>query len=77
VPSTVTGTLTMHGVTRPLTLTILSFKCMPHPLLKREVCGADALGTLNRDEYGIDSGKSYGFSMTTTLRIQVEAIAEK
>ena len=73
----VTGTLTMHGVTKPLDLKILSFKCMPHPLLKREVCGADALGTLNRDDFGIDSGKACGFGMTTTLRIQVEAIAQK
>ena len=76
-PTTVTGSLTMHGVTKPLDLKILSFKCMPHPLYKREVCGADALGTLNRDEFGMDSGKAYGFSMKTTLRIQVEAIAEK
>ncbi|HLW73973.1 MAG TPA: YceI family protein [Gammaproteobacteria bacterium] len=76
-PTTVTGTLTLHGVTKPVDLKILSFKCMPHPLYKREVCGADALGTLNRDDFGIDSGKTYGFSMKTTLRIQVEAIAEK
>jgi polyisoprenoid-binding protein YceI len=41
---------------------------------KREVCGADALGTLQRDEAGIDSGKAYGFNMEVTLRIQVEAI---
>jgi polyisoprenoid-binding protein YceI len=76
-PTTVTGNLTMHGVTKPVDLKILSFKCMPHPLYKREVCGGDALGSLNRDDFGIDSGKTYGFSMKTTLRIQVEAIAEK
>ena len=76
-PTTVTGTLTMHGVSKPLELKTLSFKCMPHPLYKREVCGADAYGTLDRDDYGMDSGKSYGFFMKVTLRIQVEAIAEK
>lgn len=74
VPSTVTGNLTLHGVTRPVNLKIQSFKCMPHPMYKREVCGADALGTLHRDEFGIDSGKAYGFNMQVTLRIQVEAI---
>jgi len=47
---------------------------MPHPVYKREVCGADALGTLRRDEFGIDGGKAYGFNMEVTLRIQVEAI---
>lgn len=73
-PTRVVGELTLHGVTRPLVLTIRSFKCMPHPMLKREVCGADARATLNRDEFGIDAGKPYGFRMDVDLRIQVEAI---
>ena len=76
-PTTVTGKLSLHGVTLPVNLKILSFKCMPHPLFKREVCGADALGSLNRDDFGIDGGKAYGFKMAVTLRIQVEAIAQK
>ena len=73
-PTTVTGNLTLHGVTKPVALKILSFKCMPHPMFKREVCGADAFGTLNRADFGINSGQQYGFKMETTLRIQVEAI---
>lgn len=76
-PTEVIGTLTLHGITRPLTLKILSFKCVPHPLLKRDWCGADALAQFNRDDFGIDAGKQYGFRMATTLRIQVEAIAVK
>jgi len=75
VPSRVVGNLTLHGATRPVVLQINSFKCMPHPLYKREVCGADALTVLNREEFGMDAGKPYGFSMDVTLRIQVEAIA--
>jgi polyisoprenoid-binding protein YceI len=74
-PTRVDGTLSLHGVTRPLQLKINSFKCMPHPMLKREVCGADALATFRRDTFGMDAGKDYGFSMNVTLRIQVEAIA--
>lgn len=73
-PTEVVGKLTLHGVTRPLTLKIDSFKCMPHPMLKREVCGADALATFKRDDYGMTAGKDYGFRMEVTLRIQVEAI---
>ena len=48
---------------------------MPHPLLKRELCGADAQGMFNRDEFGLGYGKEYGFRMGVQLRIQVEAIA--
>jgi polyisoprenoid-binding protein YceI len=74
-PTRVAGKLTLHGITHPLDLKINSFKCMPHPMLKREVCGADALATFRRDTFGMDAGKDYGFSMNVTLRIQVEAIA--
>ena len=75
-PTRVDGTLTLHGISHPLTLAIHSFKCMPHPLLKREVCGADAFATFQRDDFGMPAGKDYGFRMGVTLRIQVEAIAE-
>ena len=75
-PGEVVGDFTLRGVTRPLTLKILTFKCTPHPVFKREVCGADAEGSFQRDEYGMTAGKEYGFDMTVKLRIQVEAIAE-
>lgn len=74
-PTQVNGELTLHGVTRPVALKINSFKCLPHPMLKREFCGADAVGTLSRDDFGIPGGKDYGFLMAVTLRIQVEAVA--
>jgi polyisoprenoid-binding protein YceI len=74
-PTKIVGDLTLHGVTKPVELKILSFKCMPHPMFKRELCGADALTVIKRDDFGMDAGKSYGFSMDVTLRIQVEAIA--
>lgn len=75
VPAEVQGELTLHGVTRPVALKIHSLKCMPHPMLKRELCGADALASFNRDEFGLGAGKDYGFKMDVTLRIQVEALA--
>jgi polyisoprenoid-binding protein YceI len=73
-PSTVTGNLTLHGVTKPVNLKIDAFKCMMHPMLKREVCGADAIGTFNRADFGVNYGQDYGFKQDVTLRIQVEAI---
>lgn len=73
-PTQVVGRLTMHGITRPLTLQIQSFKCRPHPMYRRDWCGADALATFQRDDFGVDTGKEYGFKMDVTLRIQVEAV---
>jgi polyisoprenoid-binding protein YceI len=77
VPTRAVGTLQMHGRTQPLTLEIRKFKCIPHPMFKREVCGADVYATLDREQFGMDAGKAYGFSMAVDLRIQVEAIAAK
>lgn len=74
-PTRVDGELTLHGVTKPVVLTIHSFKCMPHPVHQRELCGADASTTLDRADFGISAGKDYGFNMAVPLRIQVEAVA--
>lgn len=73
-PTRVDGTLTLHGVTRPVVLKLNAFKCMPHPMSKRDWCGADALATFNREEFGLAAGKDWGFKMDVTLRIQVEAV---
>jgi polyisoprenoid-binding protein YceI len=70
----VTGELTLHGVTKPVSLKVNSFKCIPHPMLKRDYCGADAFAVIQRDQFGLTAGKDYGFKMDVTLRIQVEAI---
>lgn len=77
VPTQVMGELTLNGKTRPLTLTIHQLKCMPHPMLKRDFCGADASGSFNREEFGLAAGKDYGFKMDVALRIQVEAVAKE
>lgn len=75
-PTEVRGTLTLHGVTKPVVLKLNRFKCIPHPMLKRELCGADASATFDRSQFGLSAGKDYGFSMDVALRIQVEAIAQ-
>ncbi len=74
-PTRVAGELTLRGVTRPVELKILSFKCMAHPLNKRDWCGADAVAVIDRAAFGIDTGKQWGFKMQVNLRIQVEAVA--
>jgi polyisoprenoid-binding protein YceI len=71
-PTEAQGTLTLHGETKPLTLKINSFMCKPNPTTKKEVCGADASATLNRSDFGVTWGDSYGFKMWVKLEIQVE-----
>jgi len=75
-PTQVVGELAMRGITKPMTLKINSFKCVPHPLLKRELCGADAVGSFDRNDYGLGAFKDYGFRTEVQLRIQVEALAQ-
>ena len=76
-PAAVDGELTLHGVTKPVHLTIDKFKCMPHPMLKgHEVCGADATGTFNRADFGVDYGVKMGFKPEVKLAIQVEAVKQ-
>jgi len=73
MPTEVQGDLTLHGVTKPVTLKLNSFKCMAHPMKKKEFCGADASATINRKDFGMGWGESFGFRMETKLLIQVEA----
>jgi polyisoprenoid-binding protein YceI len=73
-PTEVDGTFTLHGISKPLTLHIRQFLCKPHPMKQKEVCGADAVGTFDRADYGIDYGKAYNFQMWVKLAIQVEAL---
>lgn len=72
-PTEVDGTLQLHGVTKPVKLTIHHFLCKPHPMSKKEVCGADASAKINREDFGVSYGKAYGFNMDVKLEIQIEA----
>ena len=73
-PTEVEGELTLHGVTKPVKLTINQFKCIMNPMIKKEVCGADASATFNRSDFGVNFGDKYGFKQEVKLQIQVEGI---
>lgn len=75
-PGKVVGTLTLHGVTKPLTLEIDEFLCKPNPMSKKETCGADASAEFNRSDFGVSYGKAFGFKQEVELQIQVEAVRE-
>ena len=71
----VDGDLTVKGVTKPVTLTVTSFHCMPHPMLKKDACGANATTKIKRSEF--NAGKNAPFvSDEVTLTIPVEAVKE-
>ena len=72
-PTEVKGELTLHGVSKPVTLVINSFLCKPNPMTKKEVCGADASATFNRADFGINYGQQMGFKQDIKLAIEVEA----
>ena len=75
-PTEVKGELTLHGVTKPVTLKINKFTCKPNPMTKKEVCGADASTTINRGDFGIKYGDNFGFNLDTKLAIQIEAVRQ-
>jgi len=49
----VVGNLTVHGVTRPVTLNATLNRIGVHPMTKAQSIGFDATGTLKRSEFGI------------------------
>ena len=71
----VEGELTIKGVTKPVKLTVTSFQCMPHPMRKKDACGANATAKIKRSEF--NAGKyAPNVGDEVTLNIPVEAIKE-
>lgn len=52
-PVAAEGELTLLGVSKPARLSIANFRCGMHPMLKKEVCGADLSTTLKRSQWGM------------------------
>ena len=52
-PATIVGDLTIKGVSKPVTLTVTSFHCGQHPMMKVPACGANAVATIKRSDYGM------------------------
>jgi polyisoprenoid-binding protein YceI len=74
-PVSIDGNLTLKGVTKPVTLTVTSFKAMPHPMLKKPAIGANAWTVIKRSEF--NAGK-YAPNVGDDVRIDIaiEAIKE-
>ena len=73
VPVSVNGQFTLRGVTRPVRLDIVEFKCVENPMFKREVCGADVRAEFDRRAFGM-MDDIVGGNGRVRLQIQVEAV---
>jgi polyisoprenoid-binding protein YceI len=74
-PASVPGELTLLGVTKPLTLTINAFHCAPNAFAKKDACGADAVATIRRTEFGMTK-HAPGLGDEVKLLINVEAFRD-
>ena len=73
--TSVDGTLTLKGISKPVTLLVTSFQCMPHPMLKKDACGANATTIVKRTDFNMGKyAPNIGDDVTITL--SVEAVKE-
>lgn len=47
------GNFTLLGTTRPVTLTVSNFRCAPHPMNRKQTCGAEISTTIQRMQFGM------------------------
>lgn len=73
--ASVDGVLTLKGVSKPVTLTVTSFQCMPHPLLKKDACGANATTVVKRSDFNMGKHAPY-VGDDVTIDIPVEAVRQ-
>jgi len=73
--ASVDGQLTIKGVTRPVTLEVTSFHCMPHPMMKKDACGANAVAKIKRSEFGAGKYAPH-VSDEVVLGFSIEAVKE-
>ena len=55
-PASVDGNLTIMGVTKPVTLTLVAFNCGTNPMSKKDECGAGASAQIKRSDFGVKYG---------------------
>lgn len=70
-PAAIDGNLTIKGISKPVTLAVTSFHCMPHPILKKDACGANATTKVKRTDF--NAGKyapHVGDEVTITLAVE-------
>jgi polyisoprenoid-binding protein YceI len=69
----VEGDLSIKGITKPVTLTVTSMLCMPHPMTKKAACGANATAVIKRSDFNMAKYTPF-VGDDVTLTIPVEAM---
>ena len=59
-----------------LVLQVERFNCYPSPLLLREICGGDLVGTLDLDALGVQLDPAWGLAARLQLQVQIEAVQQ-
>jgi len=72
----VEGSLTLLGVTKPLKLNAVTFKCGPNPFNKKPMCGGEFETTIKRSDWGMKFGIPVAVSDNVKLSIGFEAYAD-
>lgn len=70
----VTGDLTVHGVTKPVTLDVKVNKLGQHPMTKKDAAGFSASGTLKRTEFGVGQ---YAPNVSDDIRLEITTETSK
>ena len=66
------GHLTLLGRTLPVSIEVTRFSCAQHPIHKKPACGADAVASIRRSEWGMTSYVPT-IGDNVTIRIGIEA----
>lgn len=67
------GELTMRGVTKPVTLKVTNFKCVPAQANRRAMCGGEVSTVVKPSDFGMR--KSGGHADEVKISVPVEAVA--
>lgn len=74
-PTPVSGELTLLGVTRKVVLNVSQWRCAKHPMLPRQLCGADLETTIKRSDFGMNANLP-GIGDDVRISIPVEALKD-
>ncbi|MGZ8164389.1 MAG: YceI family protein [Methylobacter sp.] len=72
---TVDGNLTLHGITKPVHLTVDHFHCGMNLIAMKNTCGANATTTIKRTDFGV-SKYAPALADEVKIIIQIEAVKD-